>query len=675
MKKEYNIVGLDCGHCALTLEKYLEKVNGVKSCNVNFTTSKLFLEIEDNNAKGIIKEIFKTAKTVNPSVKITENVEDKAEINYIDIILYCIGVILGLIVIFLPLKPLLYWIVLVYSALCMGYKTYYKAVWQLGHLKLNENTLVTLSVIGAIAVGEQMEGLMVIALYTIGKMLESKAVRYSRKSISSLISSQPEYAVIVRNGEEVKVKPEVVVIGDKILVKPGEKVALDGMIVDGNATVDKRHLTGESNAVSVAVGEFIESGSIVLDSPITIEVTNVYKDSTVSKILGLVSDASTKKSKTETIISKFASWYTVGVLVAAVITFGVTWLVLGDISTAVYRGLIFLVVSCPCAFAISVPLSYFSGIGRCSRDGILVKGSNYLDAAAKLNYMVFDKTGTLTTGDFVVKECKVNKNIDSDEFIKAVASGEKQSLHPIAKAIVNYYGKDEFDTVTDYKEIAGKGIQFNIGDKVYEIGRSPSKKGYTAVEVRCNRKKLGTIILVDEIKSGNGDVIYGLKSQGIQTMMLTGDKSSVAKIVAKKIGLDEYKAEMLPEDKFKILQDLKDSGNKVGFVGDGINDAPALTLADVGISMGIMGSDATIESSDVVIADDNISKIPKFINIAKYTKKIVLQNIIFSAITKLTFLVLGAVGITGMLLAVFADVGVTLLAILNSLRVINCHKK
>lgn len=675
MKKEYNIVGLDCGHCALTLEKYLEKVNGVKSCNVNFTTSKLFLEIEDNNAKGIIKEIFKTAKTVNPSVKITENVEDKAEINYIDIILYCIGIILGLIVIFLPLKPLLYWIVLVSSALCMGYKTYYKAVWQLGHLKLNENTLVTLSVIGAIAVGEQMEGLMVIALYTIGKMLESKAVRYSRKSISSLISSQPEYAVIVRNCEEVKVKPEVVAVGDKILVKPGEKVALDGMIVDGNATVDKRHLTGESNAVSVAVGEFIESGSIVLDSPITIEVTNVYKDSTVSKILGLVSDASTKKSKTETIISKFASWYTVGVLVAAVITFGVTWLVLGDISTAVYRGLIFLVVSCPCAFAISVPLSYFSGIGRCSRDGILVKGSNYLDAAAKLNYMVFDKTGTLTTGDFVVKECKVNKNIDSDEFIRAVASGEKQSLHPIAKAIVNYYGKDEFDTVTDYKEIAGKGIQFNIGDKVYEIGRSPSKKGYTAVEVRCNRKKLGTIILVDEIKSGNGDVIYGLKSQGIQTMMLTGDKSSVAKIVAKKIGLDEYKAEMLPEDKFKILQDLKDSGNKVGFVGDGINDAPALTLADVGISMGIMGSDATIESSDVVIADDNISKIPRFINIAKYTKKIVLQNIIFSAITKLTFLVLGAVGITGMLLAVFADVGVTLLAILNSLRVINCHKK
>ena len=675
MKKEYNIVGLDCGHCALTLEKYLEKVNGVKACNVNFTTSKLFIEIEDDNAKGVIKDVLKTVKTVNPSVKLSESAEDKAEVNYIDIILYIIGFILGLIVIFTTLSPVFYWIMLIASALCMGYKTYYKAVFQLRHLKLNENTLVTLSVIGAVAVGEQMEGLMVIALYTIGKFLESKAVRFSRKSISSLISSQPEFAVIVRDGVETKVKPEVVSIGDKIIVKPGEKVALDGMIIDGSATVDKRHLTGESNAISVSIGKFIESGSIVLDSPITIEVTNVYKDSTVSKILGLVSDASSKKSKTETVISKFASWYTVGVLIAAVITFGITWLILKDINTAVYRGLIFLVVSCPCAFAISVPLSYFSGIGRCSRAGILVKGSNYLDAAARLNYMVFDKTGTLTTGDFIVKEIKVNKNIDKDEFIKAVASGEKQSVHPIAKAIVNYYNKEDFDTVTDYREVAGRGIEYRISGKLYEIGRSPSKKGHTAVEVRCDGKKLGTIILADEIKSGNVNLISALRDQGIQTMMLTGDKTSVAKIVAKKIGLDEYMAEMLPEDKFKILQDLKDGGNRVGFVGDGINDAPALTLADVGISMGIMGSDATIESSDVVIADDNISKIPKFIDIAKYTKKIVLQNIIFSAVTKLTFLVLGALGITGMLLAVFADVGVTILAILNSLRVINCHKE
>ena len=675
MKKEYNIVGLDCGYCALTLEKYLEKVEGVKSCNVNFSTSKLFLEVEDSNAKSIIKDIFKTTKQVNPSVKLSESSENKSEINVIDIILYFIGLVIGLIVIFVRLHPVAYWIMLIVSALCMGYKTYYKAVLQLRYLKLNENTLVTISVIGAIAVGEQMEGLMVIALYTIGKMLESKAVRFSRKSISSLISAQPEYAVLVKDGVETKVKPDVVKIGDSIIVKPGEKVALDGKVLEGSATVDKRHLTGESVPVVVKAGDFIESGSIVLDSSITIEVTSEYKDSTVSKILGLVSDASNKKSKTETIISKFASWYTVGVLVAAVITFGITWAVLGDVSTAIYRGLIFLVVSCPCAFAISVPLSYFSGIGRCSRAGILVKGSNYLDAAAKLDYMVFDKTGTLTTGEFVVKSVKLAKNIDKEEFLKVVVAGEKNSLHPIAKAIVNYYDGEVLETVTDYKEIAGKGIQYRIGEDFYEIGRSSSKRGDTAVEVKKNNKKIGSIILADEIKSGNFDLVYKLGTLGVRSMMLTGDKESVAKTVASKLGLEEYRAGLLPEDKYKILEEMKSEGKRIGFVGDGINDAPALTLANVGISMGIMGSDATIESSDVVIADDNIAKIPKLIDIAKYTKKIVLQNIIFSAVTKVTFLALGALGITGMLLAVFADVGVTLLAILNSLRVINCHKE
>jgi len=674
MKKEYNIVGLDCGHCALTLEKYLEKVEGVKSCNINFSTSKLFLEIEDENSKGIIKDIFATAKQVNPSVKITEDAESKSEINVYDIILYICGIMLGLIVIFCTLHPVLYWTMLILSAILMGYKTYIKAVWQLRHLKLNENTLVTLSVVGAIAVGEQMEGLMVIALYTIGKMLEAKAVRYSRKSISSLISSQPEYAILLKDGKETKVKPEVVLIGEQIIVKPGEKIALDGKVVDGSASVDKRHLTGETAPILIHKGDFIESGSIVLDSPIVIEVTSEYKDSTVSKILNLVSNASSKKSKTETIISRFASWYTMGVMIAAVITFGITWLVLKDINIAVYRGLIFLVVSCPCAFAISVPLSYFSGIGRCSRDGILVKGSNYLDTVDKLDYMCFDKTGTLTTGEFAVKGVKLYKGIDKDTFFSVVVAGEKLSLHPIAKAICAFYEKDVEDKVEDFKELPGRGISYTLGTDKYEIGRSDFKKGETAVEVKRNGKKIGVIVLADKIKSGNVDMVYKLKSLGIKSMMLTGDKKSVAKSVASKLGLEEYQAELLPEDKFQILQEMKDSGKTIGYVGDGINDAPALTLSDVGISMGIMGSAATIESSDIVIADDKVSKIPKLISIAKYTKKIVLENIVFSAVTKLAFLVLGAIGITGMLLAVFADVGVTLLAILNSLRVLNCHR-
>ncbi len=674
MKKEYNIVGLDCGHCALTLEKYLERVEGVKSCNVNFSTSKLFLEIEDENSKAIIKNIFKSAKECNPSVKITEEKGEEAGINYIDIILFFVGFIMGLIVIFAPLNPVLYWIMLVISALLMGYKTYYKALLQLKIFKLNENTLVTLSVIGAVAVGEEMEALMVIALYTIGKMLEAKAVRFSRKSISSLISSQPEYACIIADGKETKVKPEVVKIGDKIIVRAGEKIALDGKVVEGNATVDKRHLTGESVPVVVSTGDYIESGSIVLDSMLIIEVTSEYKDSTVSKILELVSNASSKKSKTETVISKFSSYYTLGVLVLAIITFGISWIVLKDVYTAIYRGLIFLVVSCPCAFAISVPLGYFSGIGRCSRSGILIKGSNYLDAVAKLNYMCFDKTGTLTTGEFVVEDIILEKGVEKDSLLKNVVAGEKHSLHPIAKAICKYYGKDVRVKVTDFKEITGKGIEYKIGEDKYSIGRSSDDLGNTSVEIKKNGKKQGVIVLTDEIKSGNIDLIKDLKALGVKSVMLTGDKETVAKNVACKMGIDEYRAELMPDDKYKVLQELKDKGYNVGFVGDGINDAPALTLSDVGISMGIKGSDATIESSDVVIADDNISKIPKLINVSRYTKKIVWENIIFSAVTKLTFLVLGALGITGMLLAVFADVGVTLIAILNSLRVLNCHK-
>lgn len=674
MKKEFNIVGLDCGHCALTLEKYLQKVDGVISCNINFSTSKMFLEIDENNAKQVIKNVFKTTSQVNPSVKLSENKENDTNINYIDITLYLIGIILGLIVIFVKLPPVAYWILLVMSAVLMGYQTYIKALLQLRLLKLNENTLVTLSVIGAIAVGEEMEALMVIALYSIGKMLESKAVRYSRKSISSLISSQPEYAIKLDNGKETKVKPEVVAIGDTIIIKTGEKVALDGRVVEGRALVDKRHLTGESVPVSIGVGDYLEAGSIVLDSSIVLQVTSMYQDSTVSKILNLVDNATSKKSKTETVISKFSSWYTLGVLILAVVTFGITWLVLKDVNTAIYRGLIFLVVSCPCAFAISVPLSYFSGIGRCSKSGILIKGSNYLDAVASLNYMCFDKTGTLTTGEFEVKEVVTNNNVTLEELLTITVSAERLSNHPLAKAICKYYPLENPLKVTHFKEVSGKGVEFKIGKSGYEIGRSDDSSGGTSVSIRRDGLNIGTILLADKIKDGNTELVDNLRKLNIKTMMLSGDKKSVAKAVAEELHIDEYKGELMPKDKYKVLEDLKASGHKIGFVGDGINDAPALALSNVGISMGIMGSDATRESSDVVIADDNISKIPKLISISRFTKKIVWENIIFSAVTKLTFLVLGALGITGMLLAVFADVGVTLLAILNSLRVLNYDK-
>lgn len=671
MKKEYNIVGLDCGHCALTLEKYIASIKGVNECNINFSTSKLFVDVDDENFKAIIKEMYKLSKQVNPDVTITEEKQIDTKLPVIDIIAYSIGLILGLMVLFISLNIYAYYILLGISALLMGYKTYLKALLQLKHFRINENTLITISVIGAIALGESMEGLMVIALYTLGKMLEARAVNYSRKSISALISAQPEYAVLYNDEIEQKVKPEVVKIDDLIIVKAGEKVALDGVVVNGSAGVDKKHLTGESLPVAVNIGDIIEAGSIVLDSTIVIKVTSVYKDSTVSKILNLVGNASSKKSKTETFISKFSSWYTLGVIILSVVVFGITWLVLKDVSTAIYRGLIFLVVSCPCAFAISVPLSYFSGIGRCSKQGILIKGSNFLDTCAKLDRVVLDKTGTLTTGKFVITKIVAKNKLKQDELLEIVVAGEQNSLHPIAKAICEYYGKTSNLKIKKFKEISGKGIQFEVNKDVYFVGKSQTTSGATIVSVDKNSKNIGKIYLQDEIKSNALRAIQELKDLNVKTMMLTGDNISVAKKVAKEVCLDDFKAGLLPEDKFKILQELKSYNEKVGFVGDGINDAPALTLSDVGISMGIMGSPATIDASDIVIADDNISKISDLIKISRRTKMIVLQNIIFAGITKLIFLTLGALGITGMLLAVFADVGVTLLAILNSLRVLS----
>ena len=673
MKKEYNITGLDCGHCALTLEKYLQKVDGVISASINFSTSKLYLEIEDDKVLSTIKNINKTIKQVNPDVKISQGHDHSFDstASQLDIILYCVGLVLGLIILFVkPIPTWLYFTMLITSLLLMGYKTYFKAIFQSIHLKLDENTLVTISIIGACALNESMEGLMVIALYTLGKMLESRAVNYSRKSISALINTQPEYAIILKDEREEKVKPEQVEVGDIIVVKPGEKIPVDGVIIDGNCNIDKRHLTGESIPVNVSVDDSVPSGSIVLDGVLKIKATSKYTDSTVSKILNLVSNATNKKSKTETFISRFSSYYTLGVIILSFVVWGIAWAVLGNINTAIYRGLIFLVVSCPCAFAISVPLSYFSGIGRCSKQGILIKGSNYLDTCASIDEILLDKTGTLTTGEFEVVKVETTQGIKESELFEIVVAGEQNSLHPIAKAICGFYGKNSKCVAKNYHEVAGKGIEFEIKRNKYFVGRSLNSKGYTQVDVLKSDKLIGSIYLQDKIKSSSYVMVENLKKLNVSSMMLTGDNMSIAKKVCQDIGIDSYHAELMPQDKFNILEKEKSKGKTVAFVGDGINDAPALTLSDVGISMGIMGSQATIESSDVVIADDNLKRIPDLIKISKRTKKIVLENIIFAGVTKLTFLILGALGITGMLLAVFADVGVTLLAILNSLRVL-----
>jgi Cd2+/Zn2+-exporting ATPase len=471
------------------------------------------------------------------------------------------------------------------------------------------------------------------------------------------------------SGEQ-KVKPEVVKVGDIIVVRAGEKIALDGVVVDGLSSIDKSHLTGESIPEQVVVGDNVSSGCIVLDGVLQIKVTNEYKDCAVAKILNLVTNASDKKSRTETIISKFSSWYTIGVIISAVIVFGLVWMIDGELNTAIYRGLIFLVVSCPCAFAISVPLTYFSGIGRCSKQGILIKGSNFIDASAVIQKIVFDKTGTLTTGKFEVIKIETIGKIKESKLLEIIVAGEKNSMHPIARTICEYYGKESKLEVQDFHELTGRGIEFSIKNKKYFVGKGSTNLGQTIVKVVEDGKEIGKIYLQDKVKIEAKESMAEIKELGIETMMLTGDNMGVAKAVADEISIDDYNAELLPTDKFEIIENLKAQGCKVAFVGDGLNDAPALTLSHVGISMGIMGSDATIEASDVVIADDNLKQIPKLIKISRKTKKIALGNIIFAGVTKLTFLLLGALGITGMAFAVFADVGVTLLAILNSLRVL-----
>ncbi len=634
MKKEYNIIGLDCANCALTLEKYLQKVKGVNNANINFSTNKLYLDIDDTDSRSTLKEINKTIKVVNPDVKISEEHNHNENIAVSDIILYVVGIIMGLIVIFVPMNIYLYWILLISSLLLLGYKTYRKAVIQLIHFRLDENTLILISIVGACALGESMEALMVIALYSFGKMLESKAVNFSRKSISALVNNQPEYAVVLRGEKEVKVKPEDVQINDIIIVKTGEKVPVDAQVLEGKCHIDKRHLTGESIPVAVKENDEIISGSIVLDGVLKLIATSQYKDSTVSKILNLVSDASNKKSKTETFISKFSSYYTIGVICLSILVWGITWAVLGNLSTAVYRGLIFLVVACPCAFAISVPLSYFSGIGRCSKQGILIKGSNFLDECSKLNTIFFDKTGTLTTGNFVVENVETYSKVNEKDLLEIAVAGEQNSLHPIAIAICKFYGKKSKLKIANYHEIVGKGIEFEIKKDKYFVGRSLNSKGFTQVDVLKNDKHIGSIYLQDEVKNNSAKSIERLKSLGVKTMMLTGDSKTIAKKVSNELRLDGYEAELLPEDKYKILENEKGKDkHSIGFVGDGINDAAAMKASDIGISVDT-AADIAKESADIVLLEKDLTILEKgvvegrktFCNIMKYIKITISSN-------------------------------------------------
>lgn len=551
----------------------------------------------------------------------------------------------------------------------------------------DENFLMTIATIGAFAIGEYPEAVAVMLFYQVGEMFQSYAVDKSRKSIASLMDIRPDFANIKKNGSIEKVSPDKINIGDIIIVKPGEKVPLDGTIVDGNSMLDTSALTGESVPREVSIGDEVLSGSINQNGLIEIKVTKNFGESTVSKILDLVENASSKKSKSENFISKFAKYYTPIVVVIAVLLAIIPPIIFKETEFIqwLYRALTFLVVSCPCALVISIPLGFFGGIGGASKLGVLVKGSNYLEALSKTEVVVFDKTGTLTEGVFEVK--KVNSvDITKEDLIKYAAYAESFSNHPIANSLKKAYGKDiDNKKISETHELSGLGVNAVVDGKEVFVGNEKLMQEKNIEYIKCNEigtilyvainnQFKGTIIISDKIKADAKKAIEKLKKNNVKKIvMLTGDKKAVGESVAKELGLDEVYTELLPNDKVEKVEELmksKSEKGKLAFVGDGINDAPVLAISDIGIAMGGLGSDAAIEAADVVLMTDEPSKVVDAIKISKKTLKIVKQNIIFAIVVKILVLILSAIGLSNMWQAVFADVGVSVLAILNALRVL-----
>ena len=574
------------------------------------------------------------------------------------------------------------------SYLIVGLEIVLKAIKNITRGKVfDENFLMAIATIGAFAVGEFPEAATVMILYQIGELFQSYAVDKSRKSISSLMDIRPDYANVKRENEVLKVSPEEVKIGELIVVKPGEKIPLDGVIEEGKSMLDTSSLTGESIPQDVDVGDNVLSGCINKSGLLTIKVTKEFGESTVSKILDLVENASSKKSKSENFITKFAKYYTPAVVIIAVILAVVPPIIIKDavFTDWLYRALTFLVVSCPCALVISIPLGFFGGIGGASKKGILVKGSNYLEALAQTEIVVFDKTGTLTEGIFEVQKIEAI-DIEKEELLKLAAYAENHSNHPISLSVKDAYkNKIDMQKITETEEIAGLGVKAIIdgkqvlvgNDKLMEQAKIDYEKSTdigTILYVAINNKFAGYIVIADKIKDDSKKTIEILKGNNIKkTVMLTGDKKQVGENVANALGLDEVYTELLPDGKVKKVEELlkqKSEKGKLVFVGDGINDAPVLALADIGIAMGGLGSDAAIEAADVVIMTDEPSKIGNAIQISKKTMRIVRENIIFSLVVKIAVLALSACGLSTMWEAVFADVGVSIIAILNSLRVL-----
>lgn len=688
--------GLNCADCATKIDKFTKSIKGVESVNLEFLTNKMKVKIRENIDIDKVKlEINHIVKTLEPDVEVIDldfKRDKEKKTSFIDKIdrddLYrmLISGILAITPVLFGFTGIIRFLFYFASYLIIGQKVIIQAFKNtMAGVPFDENFLMTIATIGAFVIGEYPEGVMVMLLYQIGETMQGIAVNHSRDSITSLMDIRPDYANLKLNGEILTVDPEEIKIGDLILVRPGEKVPLDGIVVEGESSLDTSNITGESVPRSVKIGEDIYSGVVNLQGLLTLKVTKEFGESTISKVLDLVENASSKKAETENFITKFSRYYTpvvvfiaLGIAIIPSVFMGGAW------KEWLYRASVFLVISCPCALVISVPLGFFGGLGAASKTGILIKGGNYLEALTEVDTMVFDKTGTITEGIFDVREIHTYDDYSKEEVLEIAAYGEIYSNHPIATSIINKYNREiDRSKLSDYKDIAGKGIEVKLDNEKILIGNKSlfqsnnvtlreSDSTGTVVYVGKENQHIGTIIVSDKIKDNILSDLKELRRIGINEMvMLSGDNKATVKQIGNQVGMTDYYGDLLPHDKVEIFERIlekRKGKSKVAFIGDGVNDAPSLARADVGIAMGGLGSDAAIEASDIVIMTDDIGKIASGIKIARNTKKIVIQNIALALGVKLIVLGLGAFGNASMWQAVFADVGVSIIAILNSIR-------
>lgn len=680
MRYKYHIQNLDCANCAREVEEGLAKAKAPQfhKVVVSFSTSRLAFDSDEEIPLATINRLV---QAIEPDARVTKITTtpalEKSHYTWLNLI---IGTSVGLLAYFLPLPlsvKILGYIVtyglLIYSTAISASQTL------IHHHTLNENALITISCLGALAIGEILEGMMVIILFLIGKILEEKAIRNSRTSIKELVDLKQDFVHLQNQSTNQDIKVEAVKVGDVLLIKKGEKVPVDGKVIQHAALLDTAPLTGESLPTHYAIGETVLSGSINLGENFEIEATSTYQNSTVHKILDLLDTAAERKAKTETLVAKFSKYYTPTILALAILIglilptfFHVT------ITDSVYRALTFLVVACPCAIAISVPLAYFTGIGVASRRGILIKGSNFLDNLSNARNIIFDKTGTITTGDFAVSEIKIlDQKYSLNEVTALLIAGERLSNHPIAKSILKLKTPPAAKIpVRNFRETAGQGIEFTTKNHAIKIGNQKVCNCHenAILHLNIDGKHIASVSISDTIKPHTAKVIAKLKQLGLKTYIFTGDKRETATHVATEIGIDQVYAEMLPTDKFETYEKVSQDGITI-FVGDGINDAPVLKRANIGISMGGVGSESAVAASDIVIMQDELAKIYDAMTISHFTKHIIWQNLIFAITVKLVILVLSVFGLTNMWWAVFADTGVTLLTILNTLRIIRKFSK